>query len=268
MTIHPSKFKLGKLPARHDARVPRMSKHAKGLAAPPPFANWYAAVERWEMLANGPDVDLTPVGDCVVAAVMHSIYQERVYSGAGHARPPTGREALATYSAVGGYIPGDANTDQGLYMMGPGGMMDYWLKKGVMCGGAINTPAAFMAVTQPEPLEWQQAISVFGSLLIGIQLPESIVGAEEVPFIWNDTKGPIAGGHEVLLVGYQPSPDGNLYDLISWGAHYRATERFLFSRLDEAVAVVNSAFLDAEGHDPVGLHLPELLADMALLREE
>ena len=78
----------------------------------------------------------------------------------------------------------------------------------------------------------------------------------------------IAGGHEVLLVGYQPSPDGNLYDLISWGAHYRATERFLFSRLDEAVAVVNSAFLDAEGHDPVGLHLPELLADMALLREE
>lgn len=256
-------LKLGKKPARHDMRVPRMSKHAAGLPPPPAFANWYADVPDWYMLAND------RVGNCVEAAVMHVILQQTSYADEPIAPPmPTDAEALAFYSAATGYDPTEEGTDQGSYVLGPGGVMDFWFKTGVTCGGVLNKPTAFLSIAQPSPNEWQQAIATFGNLLVGVRLPETIVASEITPPIWFDASGPEAGGHEILIVGYRTTAMGVLYNLVSWGQMYQATEAFLLSVLDEAVTVVDAAFINTKGVNPAGVDLAGLQAAMDALRGE
>lgn len=255
-----SGFRLGKRVARHDARVPYFSKHGAVMPMPPPNSNWYADVESWKMLANN------EVGDCVLAAIMHLIYQQESYTQApAKPTPPTDAEAIAAYSAVTGYVPGNAATDQGTYVMGAGGAMSYWTTHGITCGGTLNKPLAFLQVGK-NPVEYRQTISMFSNLLIGIELPEAIVAPDDVPTVWRDFSGPIAGGHEILLVGYETLPSGVYYDLVSWGALYRCTEEFLLAVVDEAVTVLNPAFMNAQGIDPAGVDLASLQAGMDALR--
>ena len=260
--MHNPKFKLGKKAARRDYRIPRLSKYASLLPAPPPSADWYSAVPKdgWGMLKND------TVGDCLPVAAMHGIYQERVYANrTAVIPPPTDAEALNLYEAAGGYILGDESTDQGMFMLGNGGLMPYWQKTGIMCDGVLNKPTAFVQITQPSPVEWQQAIAIIGSLLTGLQLPEAIVSGDEPPDIWANYRGPVAGGHEIILVGYEKVGRSVLFDLISWGKKYRATQQFLQHCMDEAVAVANSAFINATGVDPGGLTLAALVADLPSL---
>jgi hypothetical protein len=251
---------LGKLPAMRDARIPRLSKHASLLPAPPASANWYADVASWGMLMND------QLSCCVEAAVMHLVYQQMCYTNPGAAPVPTDAEVLSFYELATGYSPNDPATDQGSYMLGNTSVMQFWTRSGVQCGGILNKPTAFLQVTQPEPIEWQQSVSIFGNLLIGLQLPESIVGGDTVPFVWADPTGPIAGGHEVLIVGYEKVAGETLYDLVSWGSLYRATEAFLLAVVDEAVTVLDPAFFSATGQNPAGLDLATLTADMDALR--
>jgi hypothetical protein len=253
---------LGKKPAVKDMRVPRLSKLAAGLPPPPPSSNWYADVEAWQMLSND------QVGDCVDAAAMHIILQQMTYTMAP-SKPllPTDAEAIAVYSANTGYDPTNPSSDQGSYVLGPNGLMQYWLTHGITCGGILNKPTAFLQITRPNAVvEWQQAISLFGSLMIGMRLPDSIVSGDTVPYVWADPTGPIAGGHEILLVGYRPTSLGTVYDLVSWGQLYRATEDFLLNTVDEAVCVIDPAFFGVTGLDPAGLDMAALTADMELLR--
>lgn len=257
----PVSVKLGKRPARHDPRVPHFSKHSAALPAPPTNSNWFADVGSWQMLAND------QVGDCVCAAILHLILQQESYTLAP-TKPvlPTDAEAIALYSAVTGYVPGNPATDQGTYMLGAGGAMSYWSTHGVTCGGTLNKPLAFLQVGNAT--EYKQAISLFSNLLIGIRLPQAIVAADEVPEVWCDFSGPIAGGHEIILVGYETLPSGVYYDLVSWGQLYRCTEEFLLGTVDEAVTVLNPAFMNAQGLNPAGINLAALQADMAALQSE
>jgi hypothetical protein len=252
---------LGKKPAVKDMRVPRLSKHAAGLPPPPSSSNWYADVADWCMLAND------QVGDCVDAAAMHMILQQMSYTMAP-AKPllPTDAEVIAVYSANTGYIPGNVSTDQGSFVLGPNGLMQYWLTHGIVCGGVLNKPTAFLQITQPNPVEWQQAIAIFGSLMIGMQLPASIVDGDTVPDVWADPTGPIAGGHEILLAGYAQTRLGTVYDLVSWGSLYKVTEDFLLNTMDEAVCVIDPAFFSVTGKNPAGLDMAALTADMDVLR--
>lgn len=252
-------MKLGKRPARHDARVPFFSRHGAIMPMPPASSNWYADVATWEMLAND------QVGDCVFAAILHLILQQESYTMAP-AKPalPTDAEAIAAYSAVTGYVPGNPATDQGTYMLGAGGAMAYWASHGITCGGVLNKPLAFLQVGK-NPVEYRQAISTFSNLLVGIQLPEAIVSPDVVPDVWRDFSGPVAGGHEILLVGYETLPSGVYYDLVSWGSLYRCTEEFLLRVIEEAATVLNPAFMNAQGTSPAGTDLASLQASMAAL---
>lgn len=256
----PVSVRLGKKPAVKDMRVPRFSKHMGQLPSPPTWANWFADVPSWGMLGND------QVGDCVDAAALHMILQMTSYVSPGAAPMPTDAEAIALYSANTGYDPASPSTDQGSFVLGPNGLMQYWLTHGITCGGVLNKATAFLQITRPDPTEWQQAIAIFGSLMVGIRLPESIVAGDTVPDVWTDFAGPSAGGHEVLLVGYQQTGFGVLYDVVSWGSLYRVTENFLLNVIDEAVAVVDSAFFSVTGRNPAGLDMPTLVADMDLMR--
>jgi len=256
----PVGFHLGKRLPIMDRRVPRLSKHIGQMPPPPPSSNWYADVPVWGMLGND------EVGDCVDAAVLHMILQMTSYVSPASAPLPTTEEAIALYSANTGYDPAIPGTDQGSYVLGPSGLMQYWLTHGVTCGGVLNKPTAFLQITHPNPVEWQQAVALFGSVMIGMQLPARIVDGDTVPDVWADPTGPIAGGHEILLVGYEQTPIGVIYDLVSWGEHYLATEDFLKNTMDEAVCVIDPAFFSVTGQDPAGVDMATLAADMEAMR--
>jgi hypothetical protein len=128
----------------------------------------------------------------------------------------------------------------------------------------LNKPLAFLQVGK-NPVEYRQAISTFSNLLVGIQLPEAIVSPDVVPDVWRDFSGPVAGGHEILLVGYETLPSGVYYDLVSWGSLYRCTEEFLLRVIEEAATVLNPAFMNAQGTSPAGTDLASLQASMAAL---
>ncbi len=256
------KMKTGKKPAVNDTRVPRMSAVTRGqLPAPPPSANWYADMGEWRMLLNN------QLGCCVPAAILHSIYQMSAYAGV--ALIPTDDDVLRAY-AVAGYDPNNPATDQGSYVLGETGLVPYWFQNGFTCGGVLNKVRTFMRITRPDPIEWRQAIWLFGGILVGLKITEKI--AEETPFMWEDATGPIAGLHEVWIPGYLPASGvlddrtgPAVYDIVSWGAMYRATEQFLLDTVDEVVAVVNPVEMNARGLNAADYDLAQLESAMKLL---
>jgi hypothetical protein len=253
----PVNVKLGKRPARYDPAVPRMSIFTRGRLPPPPaYSNWYADISDWGMLMND------TWGDCFEAAILHWIMEQSAY--AGKPLVATNAEVLAFYSYTG-FDPNDPSTDQGTYGMGRGGAFDFWKVHGVMCGGQLDKVTAYMQIMRKDPIEWMQGINYFGGMLVGLQLPEAILAANTVPDVWYDYNGPVAGGHEILVNGYQTVGSTRLYDLISWGAHYRATEDFLMHCVDETVVVVDPIMINAQGLDAAGFSFAELQNYMRLL---
>lgn len=251
--------KLGKKPAVADARVAWLALVAPSLPAPPAEANWYADVADWQMLGND------SVGDCVAAAAMHAIYQQKSYlTPGGKAAVPTDAEAITNYSAIGGYTPDNPASDQGLSVMGQGGLLSYWARHGLLCGGTTHKLHSAVQL-DIAPREWKQAIATFGSALLGIHLPKAIAESIDLPFVWSDPSGPYVGGHEVLAVGYQTVGGETLYDTITWGQRVRCTEAFLLGVVDEAVAVFTTDGLNARGINPAGMDQAMLTKAMRLL---
>ncbi len=68
------------------------------------------------------------LGCCVEAAAAHMIQQWNFY--AGHPAKPTDQDVLSAYEAVGGYVPGDPNSDNGTDMLA---FLNWWRQTGSIC---------------------------------------------------------------------------------------------------------------------------------------
>lgn len=245
----------GKRETRHDARVPRLSDLTASLAAPPPSADWMADVPQWFMLSND------RYGDCVWAAMLHYVWQQSCYSNPGNGLVPTDIEALAAYASTG-FKPDDPTTDNGTFVSGPGGALEYWAKTGITCGGVLNKVSAYMALDITNPVEWQQGIDIFSGLLVGIRLPTAILEADDIPFVWDDVSGPSSGGHEIFIPKFTTVGSIRMYDLISWGGAYRIPEDSLLQIIDEAVCLYDRASLNANRVNAAGINEATLLDSM------
>ena len=253
--------RLGRLPAVVDDRVPFMSDltAAKVLPPPPPAVNWYAGVGAWGMLGND------TVGNCVEAMTGHATDQFTSYAGAPLVA--TTAEALALYSDVTGYNPADPNTDQGTVMLGAGGMMQYWAKTGVVFGGTRSFAKAYLQLKLGGGMQWiQQAIHYFGGIGFGLDLPENVVAGNTIPFLWDNPSGPVAGGHEVWIDGYETIGGILRFDLITWGQRCRMTAKFFEATGQEAVAIYDPDSLNARGLNADDFDAAELLAAMQAIK--
>lgn len=250
--------KLGRNPAVDDPRVPGFAAHSKALPPPPHNANWMADVPVWKCLAND------NAGDCVPAYVMHQIMQQSWYLNPGKGVIPTDSETLALYSAVTGYDPSNPATDQGTYVLGDAGIMQYWLKHGVTCGGVLSRLQAYLALDPRNPTHIRQAVNIFGGVGVGINFPMRLMDAPELPFVWTAMPGP-REGHEIFIPAYETVGSTVFYDLISWGENFRIPEPDLLQIIEEAVCVFSEQFVDARGVNAAGVKKAILLADMAKL---
>lgn len=213
-----------------------------------------SAVQSWPMYLND------QLGDCTIAAMAHMYGAWTQYA--------SGREALfaddvvqGTYSRVGGYVPGDPNTDQGCVMADvladqkASGMTDN--------AGHAHKVAGYAAFGNPaDEVLLGQVLDVFGTVYVGINVQQQMEDefSAQQPWTW-DPAGQSIGGHAICLQRRLGSGNAPL-EYVTWGALQPATTAFQAGAAEEAWAVVTEDWLQANGTTVEGLDLAQLLADM------
>jgi hypothetical protein len=201
------------------------------------------------------------LGDCVIATCAHQIEQWTEYVG-----DPvliTDQDVLTGYEAVGGYVPGDPNTDRGCNIIDA---LNYWRKTGY--GG--HKIGAYAAVNLKDYTEILQAINLFGSVYIGVALPMSAASQDKTWEVTKDYPNGDAswgswGGHAIPIVGYNndPSSPDHGYMVVSWGRTYSMTFNFFTAYVDEAYAIFSLDWINGVGKAPNGIGINDLVIDLS-----
>src|SRR5438552_3345117 len=153
----PLRYKLGKKPARHDARVFKLADFVDKSILPTPPATFGQpgvisnAKGGWGMLAND------KWGCCALASAAHATrYWNRL---AGRHIEFTDANVIADYKAVNHIKVLDDQTDQGTNM---GDLADYRRKVGIVdAAGARHKVGAYLALAPGDLYELAIAIFVF-----------------------------------------------------------------------------------------------------------
>jgi hypothetical protein len=273
MFVNGKLVKLGKKPAPKvpDPRNLKLKKYLKekltiqqapgivavgaGLPPAPVEASWITKLCDAEAIAM---YDNDVLGDCVPAAMAHMEQQWNFY--AGHPWIPWLADVIAAYQAIGGYVPGDSNTDNGCDMSTA---LKYWRKTGF----AGHKILAYMVVDSTDLDEVQSCIEIFGNMFTGIALPVSVQGAYDwtVPEggIYSDNGQPGSwGGHCIPIVAGSPITK----TCETWGVgKFKMSNNFERDYVDEAYAVLSPDWLEAGKISPSLLDLEQLESDLKAL---
>jgi len=255
MLINGKLAQLGKKAAVYDHRTLKLAKYTVALPEPASEVSWItklAAAEPLPMYLND------KLGDCVAAAAGHMIQQWNFY--AGHPSQPEDSDILKAYEDVGGYDPGNPDTDNGMDMLS---FLKYWATTGV--GG--HKIGAFLAVDWTDARQVRQAIGLFGNLYLGVGLPVSAQGQAA----WTVGDGGIYkqagepgswGGHCIPLMASSPLS----HTCVTWGATLKMSHNFLVDYGDEAFVVLSQDWIETDGVAPSGFDLAQLRSDLAAVK--
>jgi hypothetical protein len=265
------RFKTGRRPAVHDLKSMRgalaLFPHLQSLGVPPASSDDYvAAVNRataalttppgggggpWGIFLNN------QLGDCVCADSCHQVMLHTANAGAMVV--PTDDECLALYEAVGGYVPGNAATDQGCDETS---MCRYLETAGI--AGQKSSGTAMVDPTNLDHIRW--TVQLFGACRLGIIVDQQMEDQFSAGEPWTTaaaSNDSTAGGHDVPVVQY----DSQYAYVVTWGKLQPVTWELMASAafLDESHAEVWSDFVTSGGTAPNGLDLQQLLSDLAAI---
>lgn len=260
--------RLGKQPATVDERDIKFSAIKAGITLPSPPANFgHGSIFKdgegatdWEMNGNGPDNTVVEgfqgAGDCVFACGAHTTRETNKL--AGHAVTITGKESIADYSAVTGYVIGDDSTDNGTNMRTS---LKYRQKTGLLdASGARHKIGAFVALDAGDLEQLWEASFVFSAVEFGFAFQQ----AQDDQFAsgtWDFVAGsPNEGGHAVPAFGRNKGRGG----LVSWAKHLWFTDAFYTNLVDEAYGIVYPEELK-NGKTERGMDLSQLDAALNAL---
>jgi hypothetical protein len=196
---HPSsgrRYKLGR--NRPVARCPRLSLRnylTRILPEPPPSCDYTKSASSALSQVYGND----ELGDCVIAGIAHLV---GVLTGNAGSKPflYTNKQIIALYSAIGGYVPGNPNTDHGCDEQAA---LNYWERNGAPQGA--HQIAGWMSVDGTNPEEYRAALWLFENLYFGMELPDKWISPTPSAsgFTWDVAGDPDPeNGHCVVGVGY------------------------------------------------------------------
>jgi hypothetical protein len=239
---------LGKKNAKRSLKALPLSAYMKSssVAFPPKLA-----LERPIQYGALGNLD---VGDCTIAAALHMQMVWASVANAGSIPTFTDQDAIALYSSIGGYVPGNPGTDNGCVETD---VLNYWKSSG-MKGNSI---AGYVTIDVNNLDQLKAAVYIFGGAYIGIQVPAYIMNVP-VGGSWSYTGSgdkTIEGGHAIPVVGYGSQG----VTIISWGSLYTFNYQFWADNCDEAYALVDPLWIKQSGVSPSGLDLKGLLADLA-----
>jgi hypothetical protein len=242
------------------ARGPRLSLCnylTKELPTPPANADYTA-----KALSALRNIYLNDnLGDCVIAGGYHVTATET--GNAGNLFTATDAQITADYSAIGGYVPGDPNTDQGCDEQTA---LNYWTQHGFADGTKL---VGYIAVDAANATELKQAIYLFENLFFGIELPDTWINPfpSSDNFVWDVGTPDPQNGHAVVGVGYTPL--GIIID--TWGLFgtltYKAIAALCNQNAGGEVYVLLSPDQLTKGQTkaPNGVAWNDLLSDFAAL---
>jgi hypothetical protein len=203
------------------------------------------------------------LGCCVPAGKGHMFGAMSWYAG-GVEAVFSDQEIITTYSQDGGYVPGDASTDNGCDMQTaltnaltmP--MTDTTGKQHKVLGFAkFGNPADEVLVGQ--------VLDVFGSVYVGFNVQQIIETEFDNQQVWTYAKGqPFIGGHCVALQRrFAAGSMHGILEYVTWAALQRADFGWQANTVEEAWAVVTQDWVRANGTTVTGMNVVQLLADMA-----
>ncbi len=243
---------LGLRPAKRDGRTLRLGHYlARQLVEQPPERrDWLAPVTDIGVMGN--DV----LGDCGPAAAAHFVQVWTANNGQQTVIPDDQVVQFYALPQVGGYVPGDPSTDNGVYLLD---MMNAWRQVGI--GG--HKIAAFVAVDWTDEHLVDLACDLFGGVMSGLQLPLAAQGQEVFAIGPEGASGQGAlgswGGHCIPWFNFGPGGRAG----ITWGRVMSASQRWLLSYCTEMYAPVSQDWATGTRAAPNGFLLDQLLADAA-----
>jgi len=251
------KFRMGR--KRPVARCPRLTLGNylyRALAPPPPACDYTANAQTaiQQMYMNN------ELGDCVIAGIAHLV---GVMTGNAGVEPVlyTEKQIVSLYGAIGGYVPGNPNTDQGCDEQTA---LNYWQQTGAPSGS--HQIAGWIGVNGADPTEYRTALWLFENLFFGIELPDAWINPEPngSGFVWDVAGDPDPNnGHCVVGVGY----NANGVTIATWGMTGTITDAAIAKYATKAGAgelytvVSQDSINKAMGKAPAGFDWSQLVAD-------
>ncbi len=213
------------------------------LASPPPPSVDYTA----KAMASLSRMYLNDqYGDCVIAGKYHSV---GVWSGNDAGAPAVGddSEVLSAYHTICG--PGD----DGCIITN---VLDYMRANGLSLSGVSHKIDGYVNCDWTNKLLVQAAIYLFGTVTIGLNLPQ----AWESAGVWDVTNTQIVGGHDVTCVGYNSQG----VQISSWGRIYTITWAAFTSTkwLEECYVLLAPDWYGSDKLAPSGVDVATLQADL------
>jgi hypothetical protein len=258
-------FHYGKSPATQDPRDLKFSTYRTAAPLPVVPDDWgydnVIAQGGWGTLGND------QWGDCVWAGAAHEHILTSTVAGAPVAFSDA--SVLSDYSATTGFDPnagppGQNPTDRGTNVRSA---LGYRRATGILdAAGKRHRIGAYLQldvsrIKAGDLSEVAEAAYLFGAVGVGIQVPQSAETEFSQHKMWSYVAGSAnAGGHYVPIVAHRKH-----VECVTWGRVQTMGARFLSHYVDEAWAILNPDFLDAQGRSPQGFDIDQLKADLAQL---
>lgn len=228
-------MKLGKFPAKVDRRTLLFRDVVPSLPAPIDLIDWSHGISDFGMMGNDQH------GDCTCAALGHAEQTITANCPEFSELTPSDKQVLTLYVGAGGWDPAKPWTDRGAYAID---VLNYVRKQGLF---GIDSLLGYVQVNPEDKWHVKQAISYFGGLYVGIQLPDSVVKDDLSEQSWNLT-GKIVpdpyNGHMVWVCGYNAT--GPV--CITWAKLKQMSWSFFETCCDEAYAILFKNWLGQYGN--------------------
>ena len=244
---------LGMVPTVTPPDVPKLAKYlraGKGAPLPPKVdytAKAMAALRR--MYLND------RYGCCVIADKYHQLGVRGGNDG-GQVVTGTDQEVLDTYTRWKAG-PGDSGCNIP-------DVLTRGVQTGIVANGVTYKDDGFVSVNNANADEVKTAITLFGTVVLGLNLPESWHQSDDNSD-WGPTNSEIIGGHDVLACSY----DETGVIISTWGGLRRITWPAFTSRtwITECYAVLAPLWYGEDKIAPSLAHADALIKDMQTLRD-
>lgn len=242
-------YRLGKNRPVIDDRTLRFASYLKpALPTPPTAVEYGSKVPSWPMYYND------QYGDCTCAAAGHMI-QNWTANAATEVSVPDPSVLTFYEHFVGSPPPPDA----GCNMLQ---VLRYWRKTGLDGHKVL----AFASIDLQNKVQAQSAVWLFGSIYIGVALPDFATQGDMLTVPWVVPPGGPVGnaapnqnnGHCIPAVAY----DADQLWIVTWGELKSMSWDFYNAYADESFAVISQDFIEANGLNPAGFDLTALEADL------
>lgn len=247
-------MRLGKTAPKHNAKTLLFHNYLKSSAPPPPPAKAYYEYKIpgavWGMFGND------KYGCCTCAGPAHEIMNRTAHSG--KIVIPTNADVLGMYSVLSpGFDPNTDANDNGAAITDA---LNYMASTG-LAGEKIDGWAAIDYTNQTTV---EQGIYIFGSINIGVQLPNSAMDQTQAGQAWTvlADDGGIDGGHCIPVLGY--GSEG--LTCVTWGALQQMTWDWFKTYCDEAYVELALDWVSANGEAVNSLNMAALTADLSALK--